>query len=368
MESAATDLHIPQYRRVAKVLEQRILHGDYLIKDVPATRSLAKEMEVSHIVMCKAVELLTNEGLLDRKPNGRLIVRRATKDHKPQPRLAFVAPAFNSRTFQVLRIAVELAAAKVNALFRPVDYVHWEDAVFSDVLDSFDGAFVMNSSDPIPADLVDRLERSRCRVATFFMNLTQHGIPNIPVMEESGIRTLLDHLYGLGHRRICCFNTQPENLPTLGHINVWRQWCREHGVSGLLVSDPVQSYEDPLARAYETGLRMLRQITSDCTAVFCITSRATQGLLRAMADLQLKPGHDLSICTMDDECQVRYMVPSITALKMMDLATPVGALVDWMVHPNKKWTGDLNLRDGHASLFIGESTGAPPIAAVAGKS
>ena len=64
--------NVPQYVRVAEILQRRIVNGDYLMRDIPSGRALAEQFGVSHIVVRGALDLLVRQKVISRKSNGRL--------------------------------------------------------------------------------------------------------------------------------------------------------------------------------------------------------------------------------------------------------------------------------------------------------
>ena len=65
------------------------------------------------------------------------------------------------------------------------------------------------TSEPVPAAVARRLRGGRARLVALDADLTSHGIRSIDLIPPSSMQRLLDHLAGLGHRTIHCFNTQP---------------------------------------------------------------------------------------------------------------------------------------------------------------
>ena len=49
---------LPKYSQIADLLERRIRHGDYLLKEMPSGRALAAELGVGHTVVRGAIDLL----------------------------------------------------------------------------------------------------------------------------------------------------------------------------------------------------------------------------------------------------------------------------------------------------------------------
>lgn len=348
----------PQYKKVADVLRERILHGDYIVNEIPSLRRLASKMGVSHIVARKAVEVLIKDDLLVQYPNGRLMPKvprhRAEREGL---QVAFLAPAFDSQYMSMVRIGAQIVAAESRSLLRPMDYVHWNDLVIEEALNNFDGVILLASTEEIPPNVLDALSAAPTCLMTVDYDLTARGIPCLSLFRASNIRHLLDHLQSLGHCHVDCLNTQPICQETAARIEFWRQGTQERKMQGSLINDPVRSYERPIVRAYEVVSRRLEKGEKFGSAVFCPNESTANGAMRAFSEHGLEIGRDISVCAVGDFGGARYSTPSLTSLQMPDVATLLRPCFDWIKSKKRKWSGPLLVKPQETVLFIGESTG-----------
>lgn len=355
-----TNLLKPQYQQVADTLRQRIEHGDYLHNEIPAVRRLATKMNVSHIVARKAVESLIKDGLLVQQPNGRLMPRtRAHESSAAQLRIAFLAPAFASGFTTIVRIAVEQVVAEVGGLMRPVDYVHWNDQVIEEVLESFDGVVLLASTEPLPESTLRHLISAAAKVVTVDLDLTAHEIPCVSLFRATSIAKLIDHLAQLGHTEIDCFNTQPVCQEIRARIEAWRSGLTSRGLSGNLINEPVKTYDRNIVRAYNEMGRLLDEGFKLSRAVFFTNESAAKGAMRALSERGIKIGTEISICAIGDLSEARFLIPSLTSVEMPEATSLLRPCLKWMEKPSAKWKGPLLLEAPEISCFIGESTGVP---------
>ena len=66
----------PQYKKVSELVRKRILNGSYSLKLFPSERRLADELSVNYMTVRRGLQILEEEGMLVRQPNGRMRVKR----------------------------------------------------------------------------------------------------------------------------------------------------------------------------------------------------------------------------------------------------------------------------------------------------
>jgi hypothetical protein len=92
--------------------------------------------------------------------------------------LAFLEPAFHSLYADQWRSPVEIAAEKIKATVRPIDFVHGDDPAILDALNNFDGVFILPPSEDMTPAIIEMLTNSRAPLVVFDHDLTQYGIPS----------------------------------------------------------------------------------------------------------------------------------------------------------------------------------------------
>lgn len=348
-----------KYSDFANVIERRIHRGDYVIREFPSEDELAQEIGVSRKTDRRGLIQLIEQGLICRKPHGRLEINRLHEKLTGRLQLAFLAPAYSSPDYERYRFAVEQTAAKFDLSVRAVDFVHWDDACIPKTLAGFDGVFLIPSSEPIPEAVLHRLSEAK-NLVVLDTDLSNRGIPSVQLMPPTFVHHLAEHLYDLGHRRIDCLNTQPRDEVICNRIDQWQLWQKIRKVEGNLIDDPVQPYENPLPRAYQTMKQCLEAGTFDATALLCITEPAAVGALRALHEHGIAVGKDISVCSFDGAGSGRYSCPSVTSIEPPNPAAYLEVCLEWFLKRNEPWVGPLLIQPMEVPLFIGESTGPCP--------
>ena len=148
---------------------------------------------------------------------------------------------------------------------------------------------------------------------------------SVTMDDEAGSRLAIDHLAGVGHRRIGF-------VAGRGDTDVGRR--REAGYRaamarhGLPLDDAWVTAGDFTARgAHEAALRLLDvSIDRRPTGVYAVNLMSALGVRRAAADLRLAVPADLSLVTMDDHYLLDHTDPPLTAVHMpMDEMGSLGA-------------------------------------------
>jgi len=154
------------------------------------------------------------------------------------------------------------------------------------------------------------------------------GIPTVDCDNRLGTMMVLQHLYGLGHRRIAFLDAG-----WLGDVEerraAYHTFVRERGLPIL------EGYHQRLPGNHpEAGLvafRTLLELPLPPTAVFCATDQVALGALAAADRVGLRVPVDISVAGFDDIPMARFAVPGLTTVRqplrhMARLA--VGRLLD----------------------------------------
>ena len=348
---------MPKYLDIAKLLETRIRHGDYALMKLPGEVALAEEAGVSRMTARKALEHLTGKGILVKKSNGRREINRHSDSPATRLQVAFLAPAYTSPHADRLRIATERSVHALGGRLRPIEYVHCEDPLIGNTLETFDGVFLVSQPEALSDRVFDLLKGPPCRVVALDVDMTSHGIPSIQIWPPVFIQHLLDHLDQQGHRNIDCFNVQPLHPEIQGRIRQWQLWTALHNVEGELINEPVEIFGDAAHHACSVMKRRLKTGDIKGSALLTLTESAAFGASRALQEAGYKLGRDISLCTVGDTNFYDLFCPSITALAMPDPQPYLQLCLQWMRNRSQPWVGPLLLQPSQPELFIGESTG-----------
>ena len=160
--------------------------------------------------------------------------------------------------------------------------------------------------------LIEDLQGSHVPVVALWQGAALHGVPTVSVDNRWGIERALEHLMGLGHRRIAFISGRP-----LGDIEerqaAYQDWALAQGADlprGYLQHVP----NDPAAG--ERALGTLLRLADPPTAVVCSTDQLAIGVLHGAATLGVRVPDDLSVTGFDDLPLSVFAVPALTTVRM----------------------------------------------------
>jgi LacI family transcriptional regulator len=149
----------------------------------------------------------------------------------------------------------------------------------------------------LPCVLVDRLSDER---------FDQVGTDN-----DAAIRTLVDHLVTLGHRRVGIILGQPGFATTVERMNAFRAAMTERGieVSNSLISDSNNNTTDATASTHR-----LLELENPPTAILASNNLTMIGVMRAVRERLLRVPADISVLGIDDFEWADYFEPRLTLM------------------------------------------------------
>lgn len=199
--------------------------------------------------------------------------------------------------------------------------------------------------------LVDRLARSG--LPHVFLNRSIEGSGRNVTMDVSAAsRLAVDHLRGLGHRRIVHLAGPPNIEPSAVRS---RAFAEAIGSAGLPLLD-VTHADFAEAAAYQAMPDLLR---STPTAIYTSSLGQGIGALRALADAGIRVPQDMSIIAFDDFPVADYVVPRLTAIRMPLLELGAAAVDALVAQLDGGEPADVTI-DLPGTLVIRESTGPVP--------
>jgi DNA-binding LacI/PurR family transcriptional regulator len=202
--------------------------------------------------------------------------------------------------------------------------------------------------------LIEDLQRGHVPVVALWQGAAIHDLPSVNVDNSWGIGRALDHLIGLGHRRIAFVGGRP-----LGDIQE-RQAAYEERVRAEGLALP-RGYVQPVSNDPAGGnlaLARLLALPVPPTAIVCSTDQLAIGVLHGAASRGIRVPEQLSVTGFDDLPLSSFTVPALTTVRM-----PVGAMAERAVGiaigdtaEGAPWSADVLKPE----LIVRDSTGPPP--------
>ena len=181
------------------------------------------------------------------------------------------------------------------------------------------------------------------------------GVPGqrcVTIDESSGMRVVLDHLSGLGHRRIAVMGG-PSRAPShRSRAAAARRWGADHDAELIMVNGHPPTTCGGIAAA-------ARILDSRATAAVSFNDRAGLAILSELAAHRVDVPKDISMVTWDDTDLTRVSLPPMTSVRM-----PVDELgrtaAELLVESLEQPDAPAAVRDLPVELVVRASTGPAP--------
>lgn len=163
-----------------------------------------------------------------------------------------------------------------------------------------------DESNPVINAVLQRLD-----VPGVLVDRQLDGSPFAAVLSDhaSGITAAVNHLVGLGHRRIGMVNGNPNVRPSRERANALRRACRANkGVSAAIKASAFTSQH-----GYRATLDLLRGDDAP-TGLIAGSNQILVGVLRALRELGRVVPDDISLVTCDDIPLAEFLTPAITTI------------------------------------------------------
>lgn len=173
-----------------------------------------------------------------------------------------------------------------------------------------DGVVVVGGLDDMPG-LVGDLVRERIPVVGLGLGTRDAAIPIVRSDNDRGARLVVEHLIGLGHRRmgVVVAGVHPE---LVDRRDVFLATARSAGAP----VDPRHVLEVPnTPAAAERATSALLATRDRPTALFCTTDMVARGVLVAAARAGVVVPDELSVVGFDDQEWARHWWPALTTIR-----------------------------------------------------
>jgi LacI family transcriptional regulator len=331
------------------------------IRDV-AARAGVSVATVSHVVNeSRTVSPDTKERVLAAvaelryRPHGVARSLRRSKTGTIGVIISDITNPFFADLVRGIEHAIQLRDAQINYILSNTDEDSHKERLSLDVLleKRVDGLIIApaGGNQSYLADIAAR------RIPMVFVDRMLPRVEADAVLVNNLAATIriVEHLIGLGHRRIGLLKATLHANSIDERVAGYRQALAENG----LEFDPALVYESPstIADACAAGLRLL-SATPRPEAVFCTNNFMTLGLIRAVHEKGLRCPEDLAIAGFDDFPWADSFNPQLTTIAQPSFSMgeeAVRLLIDRM---SKRRTGPAMRVVLGADLIVRESCGA----------
>ena len=163
-------------------------------------------------------------------------------------------------------------------------------------------------------DLLEEVADARVPAVLINRNTKSGRLPYIGADERTGIHLAVDHLVGLGHRRLVCLAGPQDTSTGLERATAFREALRGHGLPRTRYEvAPCSAYTE--AAGAEAAERLLAA-TLDFTAIIAGNDLIALGVLGALARVGLSCPADVSLVGFNDLPLVDKLTPPLTTVRL----------------------------------------------------
>ena len=136
------------------------------------------------------------------------------------------------------------------------------------------------------------------------------GVNAVILDEGTGVRTAMEHLHDLGHRRIACISGPADTSTGVERLDAYRNFMKVHELDSNLVEGTAKYTVEEGHAACE---RLLERDDS-FTAVYAGNDLIALGCIDALSEAGLKVPEDISVVGTNDMPMLSRMVPALTTI------------------------------------------------------
>jgi DNA-binding LacI/PurR family transcriptional regulator len=173
-----------------------------------------------------------------------------------------------------------------------------------------DGLLIMG--DAVTDDFVRKLYASQVPLVLVYRSLPDLPLPSVTVENKDGARRLVEHLIGLGHRRIAFITGPQENEDTHWRARGYYEALAAHG----LQADPALVVAGGFSEA--SGAEATRELLARgvvFSALFASDDEMAIGAMATLAAAGRRVPQDVAVVGFDDIVTARYVQPALTTVR-----------------------------------------------------
>lgn len=351
------------FRRIARVLRERVRNHHYTSRSIPTVAVLAREFGVTVLTMRNAVQTLLDDGVLAWEGRQLIAAGAAEAQRRAVTAVGFLAPAYPSGVYRDWWDALMAVADGGPYVLRLIPYHGWIDPAIPEALAVYDGVFMLAEGENLSAaadEVLQMCAQSGKPVASVMNDLTGQGLPSLLSVSRGATEALMDHAHARGHRRCACINIQAHDAVTKDRVGRWRHWLAARGLEGRMFdytaipghapwTDDPPEYRAFLRATAEAGA------AAGVTAFFATTVYGALGLMTPLREAGLTPGKDVAVMAIDGERIAPYGYPAVTTVDVEGVKEHYARLLAWMAEGGP-WRGPMLLEPREATVRVRAST------------
>jgi LacI family transcriptional regulator len=280
----------------------------------PATvsRVLTNSAKVSEDKKNRILEIIKK---YDFEPNG--LARSLSKQESKT--IGMIVPDIRNPFYSTICVECEIVAAKYGynmILCNTINELSSESGHLRNLFEKRVDAIIQvgGSSDEVDpeqeyVDLVNKIAKKIPIIITG--ELEGADCYRIYAEETHGMNQLLPYLIGLGHKEIALVGGRDSVIPTLKKRIALKKTLEENGLSYR--KEYIINCDYSIEGGYE-GMQQLMQAEKMPTAIIAINEFTAMGILKALAEKDIRVPEDVSLAAYDDTYFSEIITPKLTSV------------------------------------------------------
>ncbi len=315
------DKKIPLYKQVYDLLKKDIQDGKYKRGDLlPSERDLSTLFDVDRITVRKSLELLVNDGLVEKIAGLGTRVKEfptpGIRDAANVRNILFTLPRASS---MVDRITEPFNASLFYRIER--ECKSREYGLIYSTLDHDDDLFrVVNGNNISGIIFVSKIEEKfyeqamMLRIPAVLVNNKYEAYPSITADNEKGAYEAVKHLTGLGHKKIGIILGKEGYITSIERFNGYKRALTDAGIDwqSQVIADGDWTFDG----GYNAMLKILENKDPLPTAIFAANDMTALGAIEAIKASGLSVPEDISIVGFDNIEQCKFCHPQLTTVSV----------------------------------------------------
>jgi DNA-binding LacI/PurR family transcriptional regulator len=300
---------------------------------LPSEHEMCGEFKVHRITVRKALDLLSAEGLIEKKPGKGTLVRK-------QNALPWVKGSISVQKNVVFILCTgELKDDRFTELFQSGFFYHLERCCaevgyhllyktasgsdhISELIKGLKVAYFIFSSYVFEHLLV---EVSGIHIPALIVNHQDPRFTSVRADDFSAAVELVAYFIATGHCRIAVLTGPPSYVTSQDRLAAWKSVLQSHSINYKLM--PIYEGDWSFSSGYEAGKKILHLPEQERPdGVFAFNDESAIGMMNALQEGGLSIPEDISIAGFDDISMCTMVNPALTTIRV-DIETMAIAVI-----------------------------------------
>ncbi len=284
----------------------------------PSIREVMREFNVSQITVDKAMEMLSQEGLITKQPKRGIFTayRDTSNGHVKRHTLAVAVPSYPSSVYERYLQELCIQAKRIGEVAEVIRY-DWRDRIIQALPKKGIDALILvpTSARLTPADFYG-LSQYKVPIVLISRMIRDVAVDCVEPDNTEGGALAAEHLVSLGHRKLAILLAEPMGVSAESRMDGFTRKTAMMGIDEvLLIDSETKPGENSALKAYETLKAKIKEHGLIFSGLFVLSDATALGALRALHDLKISIPGQVSVVGFGDDPEAVLYHPSLTTIR-----------------------------------------------------